>query len=203
MLRLRGLFPPTRPSVSLPAQAGGQWLRSRNCPTRLPPKSRAKPQGGRVGETSLGHRTDGQGALAPRGAGGWGLSSRVIHGRPRCAGTAGNRTKKYALAAKGRCQRRPIAHEIVSWPQLVKRVFGTPVAASARWRPMERSRNCPTHPSFLSEPTVVGRPLLQLREVISHPPPKKPSQAAGRAGGRDKRLGRRTERPRRFGKGKS
>ncbi len=116
-------------------------------PTHPPLKSGAKLQGGWVGETSLGRRTDGQGALA-----------RASHNS--CTEGIGRHVRpckelRFSKALVGR-RRCPIAggcvaakaHRPPMWQ--LREVFPPtrplPLAASAHWRPMERSRNCPAHP---------------------------------------------------------
>ena len=73
--------------LPLPKQIGGQCCNSGGIPTRPPPKSGAKPQGGWAGETNLelAHLQPG-GAGTKRG--GWvGMLARPAHLRPRCMGT--------------------------------------------------------------------------------------------------------------------
>ena len=163
-----------------PVAASARWRpmeRSRNCPTHPPPKSRAKPQGGWVGETSLGRRTDGQGAL------------------------------ETTCPAPGQSPPPPrvpfraqVPSEAVSWPTssrycwLISRRPSTLAVLVAL-------QKLPRPPAPLALPTHLGR-LRCVRETAPPGRPKKPSQAAGRVGGRDKPRAPH-QRPRRFGKGKS
>jgi hypothetical protein len=57
-------------------------------------------------------------------------------------------------------------------------VFGTPVPASARWRPMERSRNCPTHPP-LSWSQRSSDAIVAAREVFRPPTPRSRAKPQG------------------------
>ena len=57
-------------------------------------------------------------------------------------------------------------------------VFGTPVPASARWRPMERSRNCLTHPP-LSWSQRSSDAIVAAREVFRPPTPRSRAKPQG------------------------
>jgi hypothetical protein len=166
-------------------------LGSRNCPTRPPlfrcqstlaaivpvrevfPPSRphrsaAKAQGGRVGETTASGAPLAASVRWHRGGRVGGVFPRAPHLRPGCAGSArGNSCAqhigRHVSLGKGLLFPRALVDRTCC------AVVAPSIAANARWRP-----------------------TLQLRRY-SHPPaPIKTSQAAGRAGGRDKRLERRT-----------
>jgi hypothetical protein len=108
----------------------------------------------------------GQGALAPRGAGGWGFCLARPKGRRAPLVPAGIAPE--VAAGRGGALASAASRVRVLWPPGCPMV-AAPLGAKALWPPLSCSGNCP-----------------------AHPPPRKDGQAAGRVGGRDLSLEQRT-----------
>ena len=133
---------------------------------RPPAPQKRRQAAGRVGgrDKCLERRTCGQGALAPRGAGGWGFSSSATLAAGARRHRRGNPIYKRAGCHGG--SYKPRWHLRSPHGRIRRVLSGTSPAAKARWRPMS-----------------------QLRRHSRPPAPQKASQNAGRAGGRDKPAG--------------